>query len=128
MEITKVTADNGIIIWMVADSIDTDNPVIHKPDGPAVIHRDGSTEWWQWGLLHRKEGPAKEMANGEQQWWINGSRHRLDGPAITKKLQPTVRSWWIEGVRARTWQEYQNLTGCSDEQLNVLILRYGKMP
>ena len=34
---------------------------MHRLQGPAVEHDDGSKEWYQKGLLHRLDGPAKEM-------------------------------------------------------------------
>ena len=36
---------------------------------PAIIHTDGSREWWQNGLRHRDNGlPAIIRANRKQKW------------------------------------------------------------
>ena len=35
----------------------------HKLDGPAVIHVNGDTEYWQYGKRHREDGPAVKYIN-----------------------------------------------------------------
>lgn len=34
------------------------------------------------GKLHRDDGPAIEHINGTKEWYINGELHREDGPAV----------------------------------------------
>lgn len=64
----------------------------HKEDGPAKIYSDGSTEWYNCGLLHRDGGPAVEKANGEKIWYFNGQKHRIGGPA---HIAPDGSKFWI---------------------------------
>ena len=47
---------------------------LHREDGPAYEHPNGSREWWIDGYLHREGGPAVEYADGTRQWWIDGKR------------------------------------------------------
>ena len=55
---------------------------LHRVDGPAVEHSDGTKYWYINRELHRIDGPAIEYSNGRKEWYVNGVCHRLDGPAI----------------------------------------------
>ncbi len=60
-------------------------------------------------------------------WTVNGrylsSNHRIDGPAIIWKNGSI--SWWINGLPCVSTKHYQEKTGLSNEDLNILILKYG---
>ena len=68
---------------------------LHRTDGPAIEHTDGSKSWWQNGLLHRTDGPAIEYAEGEKMWHQNGRLHRMDGPAVERS--DGNKAWYING-------------------------------
>ncbi len=53
-------------------------------DLPAVVHFDGTREWYQYGKCHRDNDlPASIDANGTREWWRHGKLHRdNDLPAI----------------------------------------------
>jgi hypothetical protein len=72
---------------------------LHREDGPAVIHANGSTKWYRHGVRHREGGPACEYANGTEKWYRNGLRHRdpLEGPAAS--YPDGRRIYFIDGVR-----------------------------
>lgn len=80
----------------------------HRADGPAVVHKDGSEEWYNHGvrhrggglpaltskktglvayyengLAHREGGPARATPGGREEWMIRGEFHREGGPAVT---------------------------------------------
>lgn len=65
---------------------------LHRVDGPAELHPDGSEMWYYGGLLHRLDGPAISHPSGYRVWSQNGYTHRLDGPAIIYDDQ--TRAWW----------------------------------
>ena len=46
--------------------------IIHKDDGPAVIHVDGTICWYKNGKIHREDGPAVIEPDGEEEWYLNG--------------------------------------------------------
>jgi hypothetical protein len=71
----------------------------HREGGPAIIHQDGSTEWYQNGKIHREDGPAVEWADGTKKWFLNGKLHREDGPAI--EWADGDVEWYLEGVRIK---------------------------
>lgn len=71
------------------------NGYLHKVDGPAIIRKNGTTEWINHGWLHRKGGPARTRANGDQEWWTHGQLHRTDGPAVEESNGH--KEWWIYG-------------------------------
>ena len=48
---------------------------LHRLDGPAVEHQNGSKFWYQNGELHRLDGPAVEFANGVNEWYINDEQY-----------------------------------------------------
>jgi len=45
---------------------------LHRSNGPAIIHPDGTKVWFINGNRHRLDGPAVEYINGTKEWWING--------------------------------------------------------
>ena len=47
-------------------------------------------------ILHRRDGPAIEHYEGSKQWWVNGRRHRLDGPAFEYSFGD--REWYVNGI------------------------------
>lgn len=73
----------------------TVNGRLHRYDGPAVIHSNGDTEWFQYGKRHRLNGPAVVM-NGFYQY---GLLHPLGGPAMTEFLidDGKIFQWWVHG-------------------------------
>lgn len=81
------------------------------------------------GILHREDGPAIIRTDGSEVWCVDGRRHRLDGPAIRyHPLNPTEYNvWWINGYRINSLKVYQEKTGCSDERLTALMLKWGKI-
>ena len=69
--------------------------ILHREDGPAVVHANGYKAWFINGKRHREDGPAVEYPNGDKSWYINGKRHREDGPAIDDVNG--YKEWFING-------------------------------
>ena len=61
------------------------NSRIHRLDGPAVEHKDGSKEYYVEGKRHRLDGPAVEYVGVYKLYYVEGKLHRLDGPAMEYK-------------------------------------------
>ena len=97
--------------------------ILHREDGPAVEYTDDGREWWKYGERHRLDGPAVEYANGTREWWVNGDLHRTDGPAV----EPVNGNyeWQVNGILTRFPNEFQRATGCTNEEICILILKYG---
>ena len=59
--------------------------------------------------------------------WLNqqGKYHREFGPALIAPNGTTA--WYINGEYMHSWREYQLTTGCSDETLTALKLKYGEI-
>jgi len=68
----------------------------HRLDGPAVYSKDMVKEWWVNGELHRTDGPAVEYEDGTKYWYVNGMCHRTDGPA--REYPGGNKEWWLNGV------------------------------
>ena len=133
---------NGKHVW-------TQNGIVHRGDGPAIIERDGTQEWWIKGSLHRDNDlPAMISRDGSMSWFKHGERHRDNGPAtiipgqrelyfrrglMHRSNGPAVMfangqtEWWVMGERIRDKREYQRKTGNSDMKLSLLILKYGEI-
>lgn len=47
---------------------------LHRTEGPAVIHNNGTVEYWNRGQLHRVEGPAIETKMGSEVYYLFGRR------------------------------------------------------
>jgi hypothetical protein len=53
------------------------NGQLHREDGPAVEHDNGTKEWFKNGLRHRDgDLPAIEHYDGTKVWFQNGQIHR----------------------------------------------------
>ncbi|MBI1379181.1 MAG: hypothetical protein GC157_17135 [Frankiales bacterium] len=69
---------DGTRIWL------HDGRLFHRVDGPAVVHPDGTTEWWYLGWLHRADGPAIEGPDGRAEWWRHGRPLHPDGRPLDR--------------------------------------------
>lgn len=49
----------------------TDLTCYHRVNGPAIIWKDGTKEWWVEGKRHRIDGPAIIHSGREEEWWID---------------------------------------------------------
>lgn len=118
----------------------------HRIDGPAITWDNGKKEWWLYGSEHRADGPAITWINGAEDWFFRGGRHREGGPAITHPSGATEwwsydglhredgpakefkdkSEWYLNGEQVFSMDEFQALLGLSDEDISVLILKYGK--
>jgi len=45
---------------------------LHRIDGPAIEHDNGSKVWLLNGRLHRVDGPAAEIISGDRGWYLDG--------------------------------------------------------
>ena len=77
---------------------------LHRLDGPAIVWRSGSMQWWLNGQRHREDGPAVEHMDGTRMWLLYGRLHRTNGPAV--EWPDGSVEWWINGVKY-TEAEYQ---------------------
>ena len=95
--ITTFHFENGrtMKLWNVTTQRWYLNGVLHREDGPAIIHANGSKRWWLNGDLHREDGPAEIFANGAKFWFLNGKRHREDGPA--EIFADGAKHWYLNG-------------------------------
>ena len=50
------------------------NGRFHRDKGPAVLHANGSREYYRHGLLHNENGPARLMIDGRTEFWIAGKQ------------------------------------------------------
>lgn len=76
--------------------------------------------------LHRIDGPAYISERGTEEWICNGDTHRIGGPALVFALSG-VSSWYIQGRRYITNHEYQVASGLTDEEMTMMILKYGNV-
>jgi hypothetical protein len=58
---------------------------LHNENGPSIIKKDGTVEFYLNGKLHNEKGPARVSPDGKEEWYYNDARHRLDGFALIKK-------------------------------------------
>jgi hypothetical protein len=73
--------------------------VIHNEYGPAVVYKNGRTEWYLNGKLHRdEEDKPAVVSKNIQIWYKNGKRHRENAPALIKK---DFHVWYKKGLKHR---------------------------
>lgn len=68
------------------------NGVVHREDGPAIIHPHGSKEWWHHGVMIRKEFATNNGITSNTTYSTtykdkDGHLHREDGPAVLGDAQ-----------------------------------------
>lgn len=108
---------DGVRRWVV-------DGCLHREDGPAVIREDGAEFWYLHGRRHRVDGPAVISTNGKhEEWYFHGEFHRVNGPAFI--LPDGSNRWYISGKRIIERKVYQRLARLSDEEMTLLILKYG---
>jgi hypothetical protein len=71
---------DGTRIWLI------DRRLYHRVGAPAVVHPDGSEEWWHLGWLHRDDGPAILGPGTRLEWWHHGRPTWSDGERISPGL------------------------------------------
>jgi hypothetical protein len=116
--------------------------VQHKApdDGIYKVRNDilGCLEWWMHmdtaphnygAVLHREDGPAVMFDDGSMEWYFRGELHRTDGPALTfiDELNCPGFGWSVNGKYILSYEEFQHLTECSDEDIVFFKVRYGEM-
>lgn len=108
--------DSGALAWYL-------NNEFHREDGPALITADGDVFWYKHGAFHREDGAAVIYANGTRKCFVNGELHRIDGPAII--WNDNSIEWFIRNERIKDNNQFQVLSGLSDEAMTALVLMYG---
>lgn len=82
-----------------------------------------ATRWYnEMGKLHREDGPAVEHNDGTKSWWINGQRHREDGPAI--EWFDETKSWYINGKQL-TEEEFNKRNSIPEYTMEELVAKIG---
>ena len=92
----------------------------HRLDGPAVIHKDGNTEWFNYGKRHRVGGPAVDQSSSKY-WFNDGKYHRDDGPAVIYS-DGSIR-WYLNGTLYYSKEEwFEALT--EEQKVKALYSEY----
>ena len=99
--ITKIEYSDGTKRWF------NENAELHREDGPAVAHSDGTKYWHINGDLHRENGPAIEYPDGTKIWYYKNKLHREDGPAV--EYPNGIKMWYIDDKKLteKEFQKYQ---------------------
>ena len=115
-EYTVRVYDNKKTEWLNSSGL------LHREDGPAFEHSDGSKSWFLNGELHREDGPAVEYSDGYKAWYLNGKYHREDGPVI--EWADGSKHWYLNGDKL-TEEEFKSRTQtCAGRVVEIDGLRY----
>ena len=84
------------------------------------------TKYWETPELgyHRIGGPAVIYVDGIEEWWVDNKRHRIDGPAL---VSVDDYIWCVNGKVYVSNEEYQEAAGLSDEEMTIIVLKYGNV-
>lgn len=74
---------------------------------------------------HREDGPAYTSQGGSEEWIVNGETHRTNGPALI--WSSGKQAWYIHNKKYYTNETYQVAAGLSDEEMLMVILKYGNV-
>lgn len=128
--------DNGDVFWRLDDG------TIHRENKPAVLWKNGDTEWWCMGKRHREGGPAVEWMfdsyttkigeHRRKEWWFHGKRHRLDGPALWTSDDANQTTWRINGhkiddVAYQQWLQDMGIDihNLNEYDISVILMVWG---
>jgi hypothetical protein len=59
---------------------------IHRNNGPAIEHADGTLEWRIHNKRHREDGPAIIYPSGTEQWYFRGEQIEVDSQEEFEKV------------------------------------------
>ena len=79
-----------------------------------VIASDGSEVWYKDDI----------DASSDIQWSIS-EIHRLDGPAYI--MTDGRMMWWVGGIQYTSFKAFQKAGKLTDDQMTILILKYGEI-
>lgn len=81
------------------------------------------------GQPHRIGAPAIiSPRHQHEEWIVNGEYHRTDGPAVQGvNVNGPYQWWWVNNVRMTRWIHFQTASGCSNEEILLLKLKYGDL-
>lgn len=106
-------------------------------DKPECIIDDFGNKYWfnQSDQYHNEHGPAIIWKNGDTEWLINSKLHRLDGPAKVFVNEKHLNEWWINNYRLTNtitkWAEdngidLDNLKDVDKTLIKLVWADYGK--
>lgn len=79
--------------------------------------------------MNDQDGPTvqdsvlRQPVIGAHTFTLHGRLHRTDGPAIM--YHDGSQSWYIRGIYIESFDHFQQATGCSDQRVVMLKLRWG---
>lgn len=118
VDVVPVVCADGITRWYIKGT-----EILHREDGPAVVAPGHFVSYYIDGKEHRDDGPSVVWEDGFQGWSKHGKIHRADGPAL---IDPDCGvSWFIEDKEIFSRKLYQELSGLSDADMMMLVLKYG---
>ena len=90
------------------------------------IDQYGTKRWFNdKNQLHNENGPAIEWISGSIAWWVDGEPHRINGPAY--EYADGTKLWYVDGEIYHYNQTYQKAAGISDEDMAMIVLKYGNV-
>lgn len=83
-DLPAVEYQDGLRCWYTLNPkrgmIGQPGALVHRENGPAMIHANGDAYWFSMGKLHREDGPAVELADGTRKWFKKGECSRVEFP------------------------------------------------
>lgn len=78
----------------------------------------------EYDLLDDRTGEYRvTYSSGNVRYFKNRKKHRIDGPAVM--FRDGDQMWFVNGYHAGSNKEFQEAAGISDEDMFMLILKYG---
>ena len=99
--------------------------LFHRDDGPAIIHPNGTEEWYRNGKIHRRDGPAvvrpyEKQFGTKYEWWYNGKRitsNSFGKLAYTKPPEKIKEAMEI-------FYNWARIANVNEEELTLIKLKY----
>ena len=67
--------------------------LLHRLNGPAIVHLDGDSTWYYHGAYHREDGPARDWPTGGlEEWYKHG-----------EKYEPSAHELMVWKMKKKEW-------------------------
>lgn len=89
--------------WYRTDRGSIVHLLLHRVDGPAIEHADGTRYWYVNGKRHRTDGPSTEYSNGTKLWYIDDRPYGMNSfnklieavKNMSLVMRLTDDRWWV---------------------------------
>ena len=105
-------------LYLLGVTKSKNNECLHSYYGYPAFQTQYLKFWYVDGKIHRIDGPAVEHSDGSKYWFIDNKLHRLDDPAV--ELVDGSKYWYIYGINL-TEEEFDFWSKDWNEETEIMF-------